>query len=68
MEHMLARLFTLSTDGSDDGGSKQFPLVVRTVELTTLELRSDVLSNPVCKGSTTGEAIFQLIDEEFEKH
>ena len=35
---------------------------------TTLEVRSDVLSVPVCRGSATGDAIFKLIDEEFEKY
>ena len=67
-ERMRARPFTLSTDGSDNGGSKQFPLVVRTVVPTTLEVRSDVLSVPVCRESATGDAIFKLIDEEFTKY
>ncbi|KAK2174672.1 hypothetical protein NP493_781g00014 [Ridgeia piscesae] len=62
-ERMRTRPFTQSTDGSDDGGSKQFPLVVRSVVPTSLEVRSDVLSMPVFRGSATGEAIFKLIDE-----
>ena len=67
-DRMRASPFTLSTGGSDDGGSKQFPLVVRTVLPTTLEVRSDVLSVPVSRGSATGDAIFKLIDEEFAKY
>ena len=45
-----ARPFTLSRDGSDNGGSKQFPLVVRTVVPTKLEVRSDVHSVLMCRG------------------
>ena len=67
-ERMRARPFTLSTNGNDDGGNKQFPLVVRTVIPTILEVRSDVLSMHVCRGSATGDAIFKVILEEFAKY
>ena len=67
-ERMRASPSTLSTGGSDDGGSKQFPLVVRTVLPTTLEVCSDVFSVPVSRGPATGDAIFKLIDEEFAKY
>ena len=38
--------FTVSTDGSndDDSGNKQFPIVVRTVDAFTSDVRSDVLA------------------------
>ena len=60
--------FTVSTDGSnDDGtGNKQFPIVVRTFDQH--DVRSDVLAVPVCKGSATGENIFRLLDDEFERN
>ena len=60
--------FTVSTDGSNDDGSgnKQFLIVVRTFDQH--DVRSDVLAIPVCKGSATGENIFRLLDDEFEKN
>ena len=63
------QVFTLSTDGSNDrGNAKLFPLVVRTVHADTCEVKSELLSVPVCEGSATGEKIFQLINSEFEVH
>ena len=59
--------FTVSTDGSNDAGSKLFLIVVRTVDKTSA-VRSDVLSVPQCEGPATGRNIFNLIADEFEKH
>ena len=58
--------FTISTDGSNDAGAKQFPLVVRTFNPDTLQVTSDVLAVPVLMESATGENIAQLITKEFE--
>ena len=66
-QRMKNRPFTVSTDGSNDAGSKLFPIVVRTVDETSA-VRSDVLSVPQCEGPATGRNIFNLIADEFEKH
>lgn len=58
-ERLKQRPFTLSTDGSNDSGDKKlFPLVVRTVDPDTLEVRSDVLAVPAVEGSATGKVFF----------
>ena len=56
-----------STDGSNDDGSgnKHFSIIVRTVDASTSDVRSDVLAIPVCKGSATGENILHLLNNEF---
>lgn len=46
--------FSLSTDGSNDSSSKQFPLVIRCPGSDGL-IHSEVLSLPICDGSSTGE-------------
>lgn len=54
-DRMKSGCFTLSTDGSNDkGGEKLFPLVVRTIDPKSLEVRSDALSVPATTGSATG--------------
>ena len=63
---MQDRPFTVSTDGSNDAGNKLFPIVVRTVDETSV-VKSSVLSVPVCEGSATGRNIFRLIEDEFRK-
>lgn len=56
-ERMKKQPFTLSTDGSNDkGGTKMFPLVVRTVDEDGA-VNSDVLAVPVCEGSATGMSL-----------
>ncbi|KAK7504777.1 hypothetical protein BaRGS_00003805 [Batillaria attramentaria] len=68
-ERMKKQPFTISTDGSNDkGGQKLFPLVVRTVDPHTKEVRSDALAVPAIEGSATGVNIFNLIKREFEVH
>ena len=53
---MKTGCFTLSTDGSNDkGGEKLFPLIVRTVDPQSREVRSDALSVPALEGSATGK-------------
>ena len=48
--------FTISTDGSNDAGSKQYPLVIRCVNEVTGLVSSELLSVPVCDGSATGKS------------
>ena len=65
---MKNQVFTVSTDGSNDDKSKQFPIVVRTFDTSTGLMNSEVLSNAICDGSATGENIFLLIEAEFTTH
>ena len=51
---MKNQVFTVSTDGSNDDKSKQFPIVVRTFDTSTGFMNSEVLSNTICEGSATG--------------
>ena len=68
-ERMKLGPFTLSTDGSNDSGSsKLFPLVVRTVNPDTEEVRSDALSVPAIEGSASRENIFRLVESELTAH
>lgn len=52
--------FTLSTDGSNDERSKQYPVVVRTVDTKSGSVNSELLSVPICEGSATG-MIFSIL-------
>lgn len=62
-ERMKRLPFTISTDGSNDkGGAKLFPLVVRTVDPDTMEVRSDALSVPSIQGSATGGFSFYFFN------
>jgi len=47
--------FTLSTDGSNDERSKQYPVVVRTFDKKSGSVNSELLSVPICEGSATGK-------------
>ena len=53
-DRMRSGPFTISTDGSNDHTSKQFPMVVRTVDAVTKMVNSELLSIPICNGSATG--------------
>ena len=61
-DRMRTAAFTLSTDGSNDDKSKQFPLVIRSVDVNTGLVTSQLLSIPICERSATGEHIFQLLE------
>jgi hypothetical protein len=63
-ERMRNNPYTISTDGSNDSGSKQYPLVVRTLNPQTGLIDSELLSIPVCTEASTGENIFKLIDND----
>ena len=66
IQAMKSSAFTLSTDGSNDQASKQFPMVIRTCLGDAV--RSEHLCVPTYDGSATGERIFSLIDDIFKKH
>ena len=57
--------FSLATDGSNDADKKQFPLVV-TIEGEDGLVNAELLTLSVCKGSATGENIFDLVNRELE--
>ena len=68
-ERISRQPFTVSTDGSNDAGChKLYPLVIKSVSPDTLEVSSEILSIPICEGSSTGENIFNLIEAEFKAH
>lgn len=56
VNRMRSGPYSLSTDGSNDAESKQYPLVIRTVAESGL-VTSEVLSVPVCKGSSSGKCL-----------
>lgn len=64
-ERMKTGPFSISTDGSNDSSSKQYPLVVRMINDSGL-VHSELLSIPVCSEASTGENIFQLMDSELK--
>ena len=66
IKQMKTGPFSLSTDGSNDDKSKQFPLVVRTIGEDG-KVTSQLLSIPVVHGSATGEAISRVIESAMEK-
>ncbi|XP_070209689.1 protein FAM200C-like [Littorina saxatilis] len=65
-ERMKKGPYTVSTDGSNDSGSgsKQFPLVVRTINRETGLVESQMLALTVCNGPATGENIANLLKAE----
>ncbi|KAK3778493.1 hypothetical protein RRG08_005777 [Elysia crispata] len=66
---MKVNPFTLSTDGNNDAGSKKlFPIIIRSLDPESNLVTSDILTNPVCEGSATGENIFKLIEAELTTH
>ena len=56
--------FIIGTDGSQEGGEKLFPMVVRYIDQNG-EIATKLVANPACSESATGENIFHLIDETF---
>ena len=67
IDRMKSGPVSISTDGSNDEKSKQFPLVVRTVGQDGL-VNSELLAVPVVKGSATGENIFHVIEKVLSAH
>lgn len=59
-ERMKSGPFTISTDGSNDNISKQYPMVVRTIDPNSGLVNSELLSVPICTESATGELNIQL--------
>ena len=58
--------FTLSTDGGNDSTSKQYPVVVRSIDQETGLVNSELLSLPTCTERSTGENIFNLLNAELQ--
>lgn len=58
--------FSVSTDGSNDADSKQYPLVIRSLDPASGLVNSELLCVPICSGSSTGENIFLLMNKELE--
>jgi len=50
--------FTISTNGTNDADSKQFPLVIQSMNEDNGLVTSELLSVPVCEGSATGTYCF----------
>ena len=68
-ERISHQPFTVSTDGSNDAGcQKLYPLAIKSVNPDTLEVSSEMLSIPICEGSSIGGNIFNLIEAEFKAH
>ena len=71
-DKLLARMkngpFSLSTDGSNDSNSKQYPIVVRTLDPETLLVSSEVVELPILEDRSTGKNIFALLDSLLKAH
>jgi hypothetical protein len=65
-ERMKSGPFTLSTDGSNDEKSKQYPVVIRTLDMKSGSVNSDLLSVPICEGSASGNIHTRFIVKMFE--
>lgn len=65
-ERLKSAPFSISTDGSNDATSKQYPLVVRTKNTETGLVNSELLSIPVCSEAATGQNIFNLMDKDLK--
>ena len=48
-ERRRTSAFTLSTDDSNDDKSKQYPIVIRSVNVDTGVVSSELLSIPICE-------------------
>lgn len=61
--------FFLATDGSQDiDDAKQYPIVVKYFCNKAEKVVTVLLSVSEVKGSSTGDAIFKVIDQELKKH
>lgn len=71
-EDLITRMkhgpYTISTDGSNDTQSKQYPIVVRSFNQKSGQVNSELLSVPICDGAATGENIFNLVDKELNNN
>ncbi|KAL8616083.1 hypothetical protein ACOMHN_064633 [Nucella lapillus] len=54
--------FVIGTDGSQEGGEKNYPIVVRFCDSNGY-IQSKLLANPTSTDSSTGENIFHLLDD-----
>lgn len=64
MDNIATRIwcqpFAISTDGSNDDTTKQFPIVVRTLDPITMAVYSELLSIPICLGAATGKCMLPI--------
>ncbi|KAL8599767.1 hypothetical protein ACOMHN_040477 [Nucella lapillus] len=60
-EQMKNGPFIIGTDGSQEGTEKFYPIVVRTLTPAGT-ITTELLANPTCDESATGENIFGLLD------
>jgi hypothetical protein len=65
-ESMKNGPFVIGTDGSQEGGDKLFPIVVRVLGSNNT-IRTELLSTPSCEESASGENIFRLLDDELKE-
>lgn len=61
VQRMKSQPYTISTDGSNDSNSKQYPIVVRCLNPETNEVTSELLSLAICNGSATGNRIKAIL-------
>ncbi|KAL8570445.1 hypothetical protein ACOMHN_034480 [Nucella lapillus] len=54
--------FVIGTDGSQEGGEKNYPIMVRFCDSNGY-IQSKLLANPTSTDSSTGENIFHLLDD-----
>eukprot|EP00745_Piridium_sociabile_P013486 TRINITY_DN1993_c0_g1_i4.p1 TRINITY_DN1993_c0_g1~~TRINITY_DN1993_c0_g1_i4.p1 ORF type:complete len:336 (+),score=40.99 TRINITY_DN1993_c0_g1_i4:441-1448(+) len=62
-DHLKKGPFIIGTDASQEGGDKFFPMVVRYIRGGMIV--TELLANPTCKDSATGENIFKLLSDTF---
>ncbi|KAL8598431.1 hypothetical protein ACOMHN_032708 [Nucella lapillus] len=60
-EQMKIGPFIIGTDGSQEGTEKFYPIVLRTLTPAGT-ITTELLANPTCDESATGENIFGLLD------
>lgn len=67
-ETLTRTVFSLATDGSSDQGASEslYPVLVRYFNSDVGRIVTALLSLPACDGPSTGENIFNLLDDEIE--
>ena len=67
---MKTRPFSITTDGSNEGEKKQFPLVIRSFSKgddgSLQPVTTQLLGLRNCEGSATGKNIFEVVDSELD--
>lgn len=69
VQNMKKNPFSISTDGSNDGGEGQlYPIVVRTFDEEEGKVMTDMVCLKTCEGSSTGENIFKVLDSALKEN